>query len=308
MLKIAPLILSRLLSAIPTLFILLLITFSLMRIAPGGPFDTERVLAPEIEANLKATYHLDKSIPIQFWEYLKQLARLDLGPSFSYKDHTVNELIASGFPTSLQLGLQAIFLAVVLGIFIGSISAYNQNTKLDYAFMSFAMIGISIPNFVIAPIFILTFAILIPVFPAGGWQSSAFVYQVLPTLTLALPQIAYVSRLMRASMLEILRSNFIQSARAKGLSTPQILIKHALKPACIPIISYLGPAIAGITTGSVVIEQIFGIPGLGRYFVNGALNRDYTLVMGIVLFYGTLIILMNMIADILYKLLDPKIK
>lgn len=306
--KILKLLASRLLSAIPTLFILLVITFTLMRIAPGGPFDTERVLAPEIEANLNATYHLDKPIYIQFWKYLQQLARFDLGPSFSYKDHTVNELIASGFPTSLQLGLQAIFIAVVLGMLIGTISAYKQNSRLDYSFMGFAMLGISVPNFVFAPLFILLFAIVFPIFPAGGWQVNNLSYQILPVLTLALPQIAYISRLMRASMLEILRSNFIQSAKAKGLSRSQILIKHALKPASIPIISYLGPAIAGITTGSVVIEQIFGIPGLGRYFVNGALNRDYTLVLGIVLFYGTLIIFMNMLVDILYKLLDPKIK
>ena len=306
--KIFQVLVSRALSAIPTLFILLLITFTLMRIAPGGPFDTERVLAPEIEANLNKNYHLDDPIYIQFWEYLKQLARFDLGPSFSYKDHTVNELIGSGFPTSLQLGLQAIFLAIFLGILIGTFSAYKQNTYFDYSFMGFAMIGISVPNFVVAPLFILLFSIIFPVFPAGGWQASSLSYQFLPVLTLSLPQIAYVSRLMRASMLEILRSNFILTAKAKGLSTPAILFKHALKPACIPIISYLGPAIAGITTGSVVIEQIFGIPGLGRYFVNGALNRDYTLVMGIVLFYGTLIIIMNMIADILYKVLDPKIK
>ena len=280
----------------------------MMRITPGGPFDTEKDISPVIQENLNQMYHLDKSLFHQYIHYLTQLLKGDFGPSFQYKDFTVNELIYAGFPVSLRLGLGAIIIALIIGCFLGSVAALKQNKTLDYSIMTFAMTGISIPNFVMAPILVLTFAIGLQLLPAGSWNNGAFKHTILPTISLALPQIAYIARIMRGSMIEILHSPFIKTAKAKGLPARIVLFKHALKPALLPILSYLGPATAGILTGSVVIEQIFSIPGLGRYFVQGALNRDYTLVMGVVVFYGMLIILFNFIVDLLYKLLDPRIK
>lgn len=298
----------RLLIAIPTLFFLITIAFFMMRITPGGPFDTEKDISPVIQANLNQMYHLDDPLIQQYGRYLLQISRGNFGPSFQYKDFTVNQLIYAGFPVSLRLGFGAITLSIIIGSLLGSFAAFKQNSFLDYSLMTLAMIGISIPNFVMAPILILVFAIGLQLLPAGSWNGGAFSHLVLPTIALALPQIAYVSRIMRGSMIEILNSPFIRTAKAKGLPLRSILFKHALKPALIPILSYLGPATAGIITGSVVIEQIFSLPGLGRYFVQGALNRDYTLVMGVVIFYGSLIILFNFIVDILYRVVDPRIK
>ncbi len=231
----------------------------------------------------------------------------DFGPSFQYKDHSVNELIATGFPVSLRLGLSAIAIALLIGVGLGTLAALRQNSATDYSVMTLAMTGISIPNFVLAPILILIFAVYLGWLPAGGWNDGAFRNTILPIIGLALPQIAYISRLMRGSMIEVLRSNPIRTARAKGLPERVVILRHALKPALLPVVSFLGPATAAVITGSVVIEQIFGIPGLGRYFVQGALNRDYTLVMGVV-FYGILIILFNFIVDLVYALLDPKVR
>ena len=282
----------------------------MMRMAPGGPFDSDRVLPPDIQANLEKAYHLDEPLPQQFLRYLNNLIQGDFGPSFQYKDQSVTELIAQGFPVSLTLGFTAMTLALVLGVFLGSLAALKQNSVLDYSLMSAAMLGISIPNFVMAPVLVLVFAIFLDWFPAGGLGGSTLQLQnmVLPVIALSLPQIAYIARLTRASMVEILNSNFIRTARAKGLSELKIVVGHALKPALLPVVSYLGPATAGILTGSVVVEQIFGIPGLGRYFVQGALNRDYTLVMGVVIFFGMLIIVFNLIVDLVYAWLDPKIR
>ena len=294
--------------AIPTLFFLITIAFFMMRITPGGPFDTEKDISPIIHQNLNQMYNLDQPLFYQYTHYLSQLLKGDFGPSFQYKDFTVNQLIYAGFPVSLRLGLAAILLALFIGSFLGAIAAFRQNSTIDYSIMTFAMTGISIPNFVMAPILILIFAIGLHWLPAGSWNNGAFNHTVLPTISLALPQIAYIARIMRGSMIETLHSPFIRTAKAKGLPTHIILFKHALKPALLPILSYLGPATAGVLTGSVVIEQIFSIPGLGRYFVQGALNRDYTLVMGVVVFYGMLIILFNFIVDVLYRLLDPRIK
>ena len=298
----------RLLGAFPTIFIIIFISFFLIRLAPGGPFDFDKTLAPEIQANLNAKYHLDEPVYIQFGYYLKDLVQGDFGPSFQYKNYTVTELIAQGFPVSLQLGLTAIAFALVIGTAVGILAAYKQNTKLDYGVMAISMLGISIPNFVMAPLLILFFAILLSVFPAGGWNEGAWQNQVLPIITLALPQIAYIARISRGSMIEVLRSPYIRTAFSKGLPTFYILTRHALKPTLLPVVSYLGPAIAGIITGSVVVEQIYGIPGLGRYFVQGALNRDYTLVMGVVVFYGVFIIVLNLIVDLMYGWLDPQIR
>ncbi len=300
--------LSRLLGAIPTLLILIALAFFMIRVAPGGPFDTERALPPEIEANLRAAYHLDEPLYQQFARYLGGLMRGDFGPSFQYKDFTVTELIGTGFPVSLRLGGSAILLALLIGVTVGTIAALRQNTRTDYTVMAVSMTGISIPNFVMAPLLILLFAVTLGWLPAGGWGGGAWNHMLLPVIALALPQVAYISRLTRGSMIEVLRSNFVRTARAQGLPERTVILRYALKPALLPVMSYLGPATAAVITGSVVIEQIFGVPGLGRYFVQGALNRDYTLVMGVVVFYGVLIILFNLVVDLFYAWLDPKVK
>jgi len=298
----------RLLSAIPTLLILIGLAFCLIRVAPGGPFDGEKQLPAEIEANLRAAYHLDEPLYRQFGRYLVNLAHGDFGPSFQYRDFSVTELIRSGFPVSLRLGGLAMLLALLLGVTAGSIAALNQNSTTDYSVMATTMLGISIPNFVVAPLLILIFAVGLRWLPAGGYGGGAPQYLLMPVIALALPQVAYIARLTRGSMIEVLRSPFIRTARAQGLSLPRIIVLHALKPALLPVVSYLGPATAAVITGSVVIEQIFGIPGLGRYFVQGALNRDYTLVMGVVVFYGTLIIAFNFFVDLVYGWLDPRVR
>jgi len=300
--------LGRLLSAIPTLLILITLAFLLIRVAPGGPFDSEKQLPPEIEANLRAAYNLDAPLLSQLGTYLGNILRGDFGPSFQYRDYTVTELIATGFPVSLKLGLLAMVVALLLGVTAGVIAALRQNRPADYTVMTTAMTGISIPNFVMAPLLVLVFAVYLGWLPAGGLGDGSLQYLVLPVIALALPQVAYIARLTRGSMIEVLRSPFIRTARAQGLPTRTLVIRHALKPALLPVISYLGPALAAIITGSVVVEQIFGVPGLGRFFVQGALNRDYTLVMGVVVFYGSLIIVLNFAVDLLYGWLDPRLK
>ncbi|MCK0767179.1 oligopeptide ABC transporter permease OppB [Chromohalobacter canadensis] len=300
--------LKRLLMAVPTLLIVITISFFLMRIAPGGPFDGERQLPPEIEANLEAAYHLDEPLPQQYLRYMGNLLQGDFGPSFKYKDFSVTELIAQGFPVSLEIGGLAILLALLIGLPLGIIAALRRNTMIDYTVMGTALAGIAVPNFVIAPILALVFGVLLAWLPAGGWNGGALPNLVLPVIALSIQQIAYIARMMRASMIEVLGSHYIRTARAKGLSERQVIWRHAIRPALLPVTSYLGPAIAGIITGSVVIEQIFGIPGIGRYFVQAALNRDYTLVMGTVVFYGALIVLMNLLVDLLYSALDPQIR
>lgn len=298
----------RILGAIPTLFILMALAFFLIRLAPGGPFDSEKVLLPEIEANLRAAYHLDEPLYQQFARYLGNLLRGDFGPSFQYRDLTVTELIMTGFPISLRLGAGAMVFAVIFGVLAGSVAALWQNSRTDYFVMAVSMTGISVPSFVMAPFLILVFAVYLGWLPAGGLGGGSLRNMVLPVVALALPQIAYIARLTRGSLIEILRSNFIRTAKAQGLPMGKILLVHALKPALLPVVSYLGPATAAIITGSVVIEQIFGIPGLGRFFVQGALNRDYTLVMGIVVFYGVLIVVFNFLVDLAYAWLDPKVR
>ena len=300
--------LRRLLGAIPTLLILICLAFFLIRAAPGGPFDRERALLPEIEANLLAAYHLDEPLYQQFGRYVWGLLHFDFGPSFQYRDYTVTELITAGFPVSLTLGLSAIVVALLVGVTAGCIAALRQNSRVDHAVMAAAMTGISIPNFVMAPLLVLLFAVTLRWLPAGGLGDGGVRNLVLPVTSLALPQIAYLSRLTRGSMIEVLRSNFVRTARAQGLPAWQIIVRHALKPALLPVVSYLGPATAAVITGSVVIEQIFGVPGLGRYFVAGALNRDYTLVMGVVVFYGVLIVVFNFLVDLAYAWLDPKVR
>ncbi|WP_027350017.1 oligopeptide ABC transporter permease OppB [Halotalea alkalilenta] len=301
-------ILKRFGQAIPTLLIVITVSFFLMRLAPGGPFDGERQLPPEIEANLMAAYHLDEPLWSQYLRYMGGLLQGDFGPSFKYKDFSVTDLIMQGFPVSLELGAWAIVLALAIGLPLGIIAALKRNSTVDYVVMGIALGGIAVPNFVIAPIMALVFGVMLAWLPAGGWNGGAWANMVLPVIALSIQQIAAIARLTRASMIEVLGSQYIRTARAKGLSEWEVILHHALRPSLLPVISYLGPAIAGIITGSIVIEQIFGLPGIGRYFVQGALNRDYTLVMGVVVFYGVLIVLLNLIVDLLYSVLDPQIR
>lgn len=300
--------LRRLLGAIPTLLLVVVLAFLLVHAAPGGPFDAERVLPPEIEANINAFYHLDEPLPQQFIRYLSNLVRGDLGPSYRYRDYTVSELIAGALPVSMLLGSLAMLLAVIVGIGAGTIAALRQNSIVDRVVMAFAMIGISVPIFVVAPLLVLLLAVKLNWLPAGWSGTTSGTRLLLPVIALALPQIAYIARLTRASMIDVLASAYIRTARAQGLGTFAIIRYHALKPAMMPVISYMGPAIAAVLTGSVVVEQIFGIPGVGQFFVNGALNRDYTLVLGIVIVYAALIVLMNLIVDILYGVIDPRVR
>ena len=301
-------IIRRLLTGIPTLLVIVTIAFFMMRVAPGGPFDRERALPVEIERNVLKAYHLDQPLVLQYRDYLLGVLRGDFGPSFKYRDFTVAELLATGFPASLEVGGLAILLAVGLGITLGTLAALRQNTGADHAVMATAMTGITVPNFVMAPLLTLIFGVWLRWLPVAGWNGGAPSNLVLPVIALALPQIAYIARLTRGSMIEVLHANYIRTARAKGLRERIVIVRHALKGALMPVVSYLGPATAQLVTGSVVIETIFGIPGIGRYFVQGALNRDYTLVMGTVITYAVLIILLNLVVDVVYGLLDPKVK
>lgn len=300
-------VLRRLLGAIPTLFLLITISFAMVRAAPGGPFSTERALPPEVEHALQARYHLDEPLPKQYLRYLGGLLQGDLGPSFRYENRSVNDLIAQGLPVTARLGLLAMALALLVGVALGIVAAWRHHSALDRLFMLAAVIGISVPGFVLAPLFILFFAVWLHWLPAGGLGQGGVTPMILPVLALALPQMAYIARLTRGAMMEVLRSPFMRTARAKGLGVRLILLRHALRPALIPVLSYAGPALAALLTGSVVVEQIFSLPGIGRFFVQGALNRDYTLVMGITIFTGVAIILMNLLVDLAYMALDPRL-
>jgi oligopeptide transport system permease protein len=294
--------------AIPTLFIIVTAAFFLMRLAPGGPFDAEADLEPEVLENIRASYDLDKPLLTQYRLFLQRAVRGDFGPSLVYKDYSVTELIAIGLPVSIQLGLLAKLLALVLGCTGGIIAALRQNTTVDHAVMAMAMTGIALPAFVTAPILALVFGLYLKILPVAGWDDGAWRNLVLPVVALALPQVAVIARLMRGGMLEVLRANFVRTARSRGLGEMRIVTRHVLPTALIPLVGYLGPALAGIMTGSLVIELIFNLPGVGRYFVQGALNRDYPLVMGIVIVYATFIILFNLLSDLAYAALDPRVR
>ncbi|BBV01455.1 MULTISPECIES: oligopeptide ABC transporter permease OppB [Providencia] len=301
-------IIRRLLEAIPTLLVLITISFFMMRLAPGSPFTGERKLPPEVMANIEAKYHLNDPMYKQYFNYLIQLSKGDFGPSFKYKDYSVNDLVAKAFPVSAKLGATAFIVAVLFGVSAGVIAALNQNTKWDFTVMGFAMTGVVIPSFVVAPLLVLIFAIHLKWFPGGGWDGGNLKHMVLPMVALSLAYIASISRITRGSMIEIMHSNFIRTARAKGLPLRTIILRHALKPALLPVLSYMGPAFVGIITGSMVIETIFGLPGIGQLFVNGALNRDYSLVLSLTILVGVLTITFNAIVDVLYAVIDPKIR
>jgi len=301
-------VLRRFLTAIPTLFVIVTIAFFLMRVAPGGPFNQEKGLNPVIKANLERIFHLDEPLWRQYVHYLQNLLRGDFGPSYNLPDFTVAELFKSGLPVSLQLGAMALTLALVIGSALGIWAALRQNRLTDYAVVAVATVGSTIPTFVIAPLFQLFFALTLHWFPVGGWGGGAFINKVGPVLTLTLPQLAIVARLMRGSMIESLHAHHIRTARALGLSDYSVVIRHALRGALLPIVSYAGPAAAALLTGSVIVETIFSIPGVGRYFVEAALNRDYTLVMGTVVLIAIFTVLFNLIVDILYAVIDPRVR
>ncbi len=300
--------LMRVVGAIPTLFLVVLVAFMMVRAAPGGPFDTDRVLPPEIAANIERAYHLDEPLPQQFRRYLSGVLRGDFGPSFRYSDYTVAELVRGALPVSVQLGILAMLLALGVGIAAGLTAALRRNTMTDRVVSAIAMTGVSVPVIVIGPLLVLFFAVQLGWLPAGWSGSRGAARWIMPVIALALPQIAFIARITRSSMIEVLESEFIRTARAQGLRTATIIRYHAMKPALLPLLSYLGPAIAGIVTGAIVVEQIFGIPGLGRLFVQGAQNRDFTLVLGLVILYATVIILLNLIVDLLYGVLDPRVR
>jgi oligopeptide transport system permease protein len=300
--------LKRLAGAIPTLMVIVTLTFFLVRVAPGGPFDQEQALPPEIMANLQSAYGLDQPVWVQYGRYLRALARGDFGPSFKYKDFTVTELIAQGLPVTLELGAIAFGLALGLGIPIGTFAALHHNSAADYAAMSLAVLGLAIPSFVVLPFLGLYFGIHLHWLPVAGWEPGSIRDLVLPVIALALPPLAYIARLTRGSMLEVLRSHFIRTAIAKGLPLHAVILRHALRPALMPVAGYLAPAVAAIMTGSLVVESIAGLPGVGRYLVQGALNRDYTLVIGMVIIYSTALIGMGLIVDLVYAWLDPRVR
>lgn len=297
----------RLLVSIPTLLAIITISFFMIRVAPGGPFDANRRATPEVLANLNKAYHLDESLPKQYARYLWGVLHFDFGPSFKYKDYTVSELIFDGFPKSLEIGLWAIGISSLVGVWLGTVAALNQNGTLDYTIMTLGMAGIAIPTFVTAPLLQLCFGVWLHWLPVAGWPGD-WRHKVLPILALSLPSIAVFARLTRGSMIESLRSNHVRTARAKGIGIRLTVIRHALLGGLLPTLAYMGPATADIVTGSVVIEKAFSIPGIGRYFVEAASNRDYTLVMGTVIFYGILIIAANLIVDLTYSLVDPKVR
>lgn len=301
-------VLRRLMSAVPTIFVVVTISFFMMRFAPGGPFNLERPLAPQTMANVMKTYGLDQPLWKQYLTYLGHAATGDFGPSFVYKDNSVAELIGKALPYSIELGLWALVLAVVGGVILGTVAALRQNGWIDYLLMSVATIGVTVPNFVMGPVLTLIFAILLGWLPAGSWGDGSFRFLVLPVLALGLPQLAVFARLTRGSMIEALHTDHIRTARAYGLPPRVVVITHAMRGAMLPVLTYLGPCAAALLTGSAVVETIFAIPGVGRYFVLGSLNRDYTLVMGTVILIAVFVILFNLIVDILYGLLDPRVR
>jgi oligopeptide transport system permease protein len=296
----------RLLGAIPTLLIIATISFFLLHLAPGGPFDSARRLLPDIQRNIEAKYHLDEPVWRQYLRYLDQLAHGDLGPSYQYRGTTVNQMIATGLPVDAAIGLSALAIALALGGAIGIGAALHYGRWTDSSSMAIAVVGMSIPIFVLAPVLVLVFALTLKWLPAGGWGSPSQL--ILPALSLAAPYVAYVARLMRGGTLEVLSSPYIRTARAKGLPVHILMLRHALRPTLIPLVSFLGPAVVGLITGSIVVEDVFGLPGIGRYFVTGALNRDYTLVMGVTVLYGALIVAFNLLADLCYGWIDPRVR
>lgn len=298
----------RIAGAIPTLLIIITMSFFIVRLAPGGPFQQEQSLPPQVRANLERAYGLDQPLLKQYLKYLRNVAHGDFGPSFKFRDFSVAELIEQGLPVSLTIGLAAILLAVGIGVPLGVAAAVWRDRPIDQGFMVLVVLAIALPGFVTGPVLALVFGVYLQWLPAAGWEHAAPRFLLLPSITLALPVMATIARLTRSNLLEVLRSHFILTARARGLGPWRILRRHALQPAMLPVVSYLGPAIAYVLTGSLVVETVFGLPGSGRYLVQGAINRDYTLVMGMVIVYGALMLVLNLLADLLYGWLDPRVR
>ncbi|MGD9741997.1 MAG: ABC transporter permease [Dongiaceae bacterium] len=297
----------RCIGVIPTMFVLMTITFFMMRLSPGGPFSTNRKASAEIIANLNRHFHLDEPLWQQYLRYLWGVLQFDFGPSYKMRDYSVADLLIQGFPTSLKLGLAAILISTLVGVTLGTLAALRRNSWIDYGASTVGLVGIAVPNFVLGPLWQLLFGVMWGLLPVAGWGQS-WTQMILPVVSLALPNIAYIVRLTRGSMIESIRSNHVRTARAKGLGERLAIWRHALIGGLLPVVAYLGPATAGIITGSIVVEKIFSVPGIGRYFVEAALNRDYTVVMGVTLLYGFLIILCNLFSDIVYGVLDPKVR
>ena len=300
--------LRRIAGLVPTLFVLVSLSFFVIRLAPGSPFAQEQQLPPAIRANVEAAYGLDAPLLTQYGRYLTGVARGDLGPSFRYKDFRVTELIAGGLPLSLTIGAAAALLAFLVGVPLGVYAAWRAGTLGDHALMNLSLLGVVLPGFVVGPLLALVFGIYWPIFRVAGYEPGDASYLVLPVITLALPVGAYLARLTRSSMQEVLRSNYIRTAWAKGLPARVVLARHALRPALIPVVSYLGPAVAFVITGSLVVESVFSLPGSGRFLVQGAIDRDYPLVMGMILVYGLFTLVCNLAADLLYGWLDPRVR
>jgi oligopeptide transport system permease protein len=300
--------LRRIAGVIPTLLVIITVSFCVVRLAPGGPFEQEQTLPPAVRANLERLYGLDQPLTVQYAHYLRGLLHGDFGPSLRQRDFTVSELIAQGLPLSATLGLAAILLAVLTGIPAGIAAAVWRNRGADYCITTLAALSLALPSFVTGPLFALVFGLYLRWLPVAGWQHGAPRYLVLPVVTLALPVAAYVARLTRASLLEVLGAHYVRSARARGLGAARVLWRHALRPALMPVVSYFGPAVAFVMTGSLVIETVFGLPGTGRYLVAGAIDRDYPLVMGMIVVYGALTLFLNLIADLIYGWLDPGVR
>ncbi|WP_437820054.1 ABC transporter permease [Sorangium sp. So ce1078] len=297
----------RLLSIIPTLFLVATLVFILVRIVPGGPFDQERAVPAEVQRQLDAKYHLNDPVLKQYGDWLLALVtKGDLGPTFKYPNRTVNEIIALSLPVSMQLGFWAMLFALAMGIPLGIVGAIRQNTWKDTAAMGVAMVGLSVPRYVLAPLLMLVFSLKLYWFPVARWET--WRHMVLPVICAGLPVAAYIARLTRGGMLEVIRSDFIRTARAKGLSERKVVLKHALRGGLLPVVSFLGPGFSGLLVGSLVVEKIFNIPGMGRYFVEAATNRDYNLVMGVMLVYGFLLMLFNAIVDVAYAFIDPRVE
>jgi len=301
-------IIRRFLSLIPTMFVIVTLSFFMMRAAPGGPFSQEKKLPEAVLQNVLKKFHMDEPLWKQYLRYCNDVLHWDLGPSYKYKESTVNELVAQSFPNSIVLGTVALIMAICAGIVVGIISALKQNKWHDYSAMSVAVIGISVPMFVIGPVLQLVFAMKLKWLPLSGWYGRGWpMTLIMPAITLSFVYFAYIARLSRASLLEVLRSDYVRTARSKGLSERVVIVKHVLKGAMLPVVSFIGPAFAGIITGSIVVESVFNVPGVGRLFVNSALNRDYTLIMGEVIIYSLILVTMNFLVDIAYGLLDPRI-
>lgn len=299
-------ILKRLVSAILVLWVILTITFFLMHAIPGGPFTSEKKLPPQVQATIEATYHLNDPLDKQYMDYLERVVHFDLGPSFQYEGRTVNDIISESFPVSAQLGLISLVVALVGGIFFGVVSTWKPNSWIDYGVSFFSTLGISVPTFIIGALLVYYFGFVLPIFPVALWKGPAYV--ILPVLTMAAQPMAFIARLMRSELVETYSKDFIRTARAKGLSPLTILFRHALGNAILPVITYIGPLTASLLTGSFVVETIFAIPGLGRYFVTSIYNRDYTVVLGITIFFSALIVLFNLIIDLVYPVIDPRVK